>query len=151
MDKKDIQVINDTTKKLLKLLGVSPEFELVEAGEGIELVLQTEENGMLIGYHGETLEALQLVLSLAVAKKLGKYIHVSVEVGEYKKKRMEYLESLVRETKERVIAEGTGVSLPNLKSWERRYVHMLLQDDEEVMTESTGEGRDRVLTVYAKQ
>ncbi|MDE2025301.1 MAG: KH domain-containing protein [Patescibacteria group bacterium] len=151
MDKKDVQAIKDTTTQLLQVLGVAPEFEVVEAGEGVELVLQTEENGMLIGYHGETLEALQLVISLAVAKALGKYVRISLEVGEYKKNRMEYLESLVRETKERVIADATGITLPNLKSWERRYVHMLLQDDQEVMTESSGEGRDRVLTIYPKQ
>lgn len=151
MDKKDVQVINDTTTQLLQALGVAPEFEVVESEEGVELVLQTEENGMLIGYHGETLEALQLVISLAVAKALGNYVRISLEVGEYKKNRMEYLENLVRESKDRVLADGTGVSLPNLKSWERRYVHMLLQDDQEVMTESTGEGRDRVLTIYPKQ
>lgn len=151
MDKKDIQVIKDTTTKLLQALGVSPDFEVTEAGEGVEILLQTEENGMLIGYHGETLEALQLVVSLVVAKQLGSYVRVSLEVGEYKKNRMEYLDNLVRETKERVLSENTGVSLPSLKSWERRYVHMLLQEDTEVMTESSGEGRDRVLTIYPKQ
>lgn len=151
MNKKDIQVIKETTTQLLQVLGISPDFDVVESGEGVEIVLQTEENGMLIGYHGETLEALQLVISLAVAKALGNYVRVSLEVGEYKKNRMEYLENLVRETKERVLADGNAVSLPNLKSWERRYVHMLLQEDTEVMTESTGEGRDRVLTIYPKQ
>jgi len=151
MDKKEIKIITDTATKLFDVLGVTSPFEVVEAGEGVELVLQTEENGILIGYHGETLEALQLVISLAVAKHLGKYIRVSLEVGEYKKNRMEYLDTLARETKERVLAEGSGVTLPNLKSWERRYVHMLLQDDNEVMTESSGEGRDRVLTIYPKQ
>ena len=151
MDKKELQIINDTIAQLLELLGVAPEFEVVEAGEGIDVVLQTEENGMLIGYHGETLEALQLMTSLAVAKALGKFVRVSLEVGEYKKNRMEYLEKLVAESKERVLTEGSGVSLPNLKSWERRYVHTLLADDQEVSTESSGEGRDRVLTIYPKQ
>ncbi len=151
MDKKDLQIINETVMHLLAVLGVSSGFEITEIEEGVEVMLQTEENGMLIGYHGETLEALQLILSLAIANKLGKYIRVSLEVGEYKKNRMEYLDNLVRETKERVIADGNGVSLPNLKSWERRYVHMLLQEDTEVTTESTGEGRDRVLTIYPKQ
>ena len=151
MDKKNLQIIKDTATELFTLLGVPSDFEIVEAGEGIELILQTEENGMLIGYHGETLEALQLILSLAVAKKLGEYVRISLEIGEYKKNRMEYLSTLVAETKEKVLTEGTGVALPNLKSWERRYVHMLLQEDQQVMTESSGEGRDRVLTIYPKQ
>ncbi|HEX8964999.1 MAG TPA: R3H domain-containing nucleic acid-binding protein [Patescibacteria group bacterium] len=151
MDKKELKVIEGTTKKLLSLLGVEAPFTVEEAGEGAEILLETEENGILIGYHGETLEALQLIISLSVAKQLGKFLRISVEVGEYKKKRMEYLKTLVEQTKNRVLAEGRGISLPNLKSWERRYVHMLAQEDGEITSESTGEGRDRVLTIYPKQ
>jgi YidC/Oxa1 family membrane protein insertase len=143
--------INKPAAKIFDVLGVTTGIEMVDTGENVELLLQTEENGMLIGYHGETLEALQLVISLAVAKALGKFVRVSLEIGEYKKNRMEYLNTLVAQTKDQVIAENTGITLPSLKSWERRYVHMILQDDDQVATESSGEGRDRVLTIYPKQ
>lgn len=145
------QQVQDVITKLLSMLGVTAPFAMNDTEDGIEIILETEENGMLIGYHGETLEALQLVLSLAIAKQLGAFTRVSLEVGEYKKKRMEYLQHLVQQTKERVMEEGTAIPLPNLKSWERRYVHTLLQSDTDVMSESSGEGRDRVLTIYPKQ
>jgi spoIIIJ-associated protein len=153
MDKKELKIIQETTQKLLSVLGVTSPFSIEEAPEGVEIIIETEEeNGILIGYHGETLEALQLILSLAIAKTLdGKFIRVSIEIGEYKKKRMEYLQSLVEQTKARVLGEGKGVSLPNLKAWERRFVHTLAGEDGEIMTESSGEGRDRVLTIYPKQ
>jgi len=151
MDKQDHKIVKQTVEKLFSVLGVQSPFIINDSQEGVEIVLQTaEENGILIGYHGETLEALQLILALAIAKHAGKFIRVSVEIGEYKKNRMEYLQRLVSETKEKVLAEKTGVSIPSLKSWERRYVHMLLQDDEAVMSESSGEGRDRVLTIFPK-
>jgi spoIIIJ-associated protein len=150
MDQKDKKVIEKVAEKLFKLLGVSSSFLIAEIAEGIEITLETEENGILIGYHGETLEALQLVLSLCIAKELGKFIRVSIEVGEYKKNRMDYLQNLVSETKEKVLVHGQPVSLPNLKSWERRFVHMLIQEDGQITSESSGEGRDRVLTVYPK-
>lgn len=102
---------------------------------------------MLIGYHGETLEALQLLLALAIARKNGKFTRVSIEIGEYKKNRSEYLERLAVQTKERVLGEGRDIVLSELKSWERRVVHMILQDDPEVFSESMGEGRNRVLVV----
>jgi spoIIIJ-associated protein len=54
------------------------------------------------------------------------------------------------ETKERVLAEGKEIVVPELKSWERRIVHLLLQEDDEVISESQGEGRDRVLVVRPK-
>ena len=148
MDKKEIKTVEQTAQEFFSILGVSAPFQVQEVDEGVEIVLETEENGILIGYHGETLEAVQLLLSLIIAKKLGKFIRVSVEVGEYKKNRMEYLQSLVKEAKEKALNEKTGVSLPNLKSWERRFVHMLVSEDGEIVSESAGTGRDRVLTIY---
>ena len=152
MDKKNLETIEKTVKKLFSLLEINSPFQIKEADGILEIILEgQDENGILIGYHGETLEALQLITSLCIAKKLGTFQRVSIEIGEYKKNRMEYLESLVNQTKERVLAEQTGVVLPNLKSWERRHVHMLLANDIEVMTESSGEGRDRALTIYPKK
>lgn len=141
------QAIKEQAEKLLSLLGVSAGVEVLQTEESADVVLQTDETGMLIGYHGETLEAFQLILSLLVAKNLDKFIRISVEVGDYKKNRKEYLENLVRDLKERVLNSGQAVEVPNLKSWERRVVHLMLQDDSEVVSESVGEGRDRVLTI----
>ncbi|MGH7245678.1 MAG: protein jag [Candidatus Levyibacteriota bacterium] len=144
------KIVKETAEKILELLGVSATVDVTSGDEAVEVVMQTEETGMLIGYHGETLEALQLVLSLCVAKAAGEFIRVSVEIGDYKKNRIDYLNQLVAQAKEQVMTEGKEVTLPNLKSWERRVVHMLLQDDKDVISESVGEGRDRVLTIRPK-
>ena len=63
------------------------EFELSEDEEAIAVLLKTEDTGMIIGYHGETLEALQLILALVLAKERGEFKRVSLEVGDYKKNR----------------------------------------------------------------
>jgi len=147
MDATTQQLIESTAKELLSLLGVEAQISVKEAEDGADVIVETAENGMLIGYHGETLEAFQLILSLCVAKKAGNFIRLSVEVGSYKQQRMEYLQRLAEQTREQVLSEGRAVSLPDLKSWERRFVHMLLKEDKDVATESQGEGRDRVLMV----
>jgi len=159
MDKKEIKIIERTTEKLLKLLGVDGDFEILEttspkpsedkeeAKENVEIVLNTKDTGIVIGYHGDTLEGLQLILSLCVAKELGRFVRVSVDVGDYKKNRTEQLKALAMETKERVLSEGREVAIPELKSWERRVVHLLLKEDKEVSSGSRGEGRDRILVV----
>lgn len=144
------KIITETAEKLLTMLGVKAELEVSIMEDHAEVILTTEDTGMLIGYHGETLEALQLILSLCTAKTLGSFLRVSVEVGEYKKNRTDYLKQLVEQTKERVMSEQQPVELAHLKGWERREVHMLLQDDPDVVSESTGEGRDRVLTIRQK-
>ena len=78
-------------------------------------------------------------------------MRLSVEVGDYKKNRSEYLESLAQQTKEKVLEEGRPHTLSSLKSWERRVVHMILQDDQDVISESMGEGKDRVLVIKPRE
>ncbi len=143
MEKKIKKVIED----ILKALEIDAKFEITEKEEGYEVVLATEDSGIIIGHHGDTLEALQTIISLAVSKKLGEFKRISLEVGDYKKNREEWLKSIAAETKERVLAEQKEIFLPDLKSWERRIVHLILEGDKEVISESIGEGKDRVLVV----
>ena len=133
--------------EVLESLQIDGDFDLVENDEGFEIKLETQDSGIVIGHHGDTLESLQIVLSLILSKKLGEFKRVSIEVGDYKKNRSEYLTNLALDTKEKVLSENKEIFLPDLKSWERRIVHMLLQDDKEVVSESMGEGKDRVLVV----
>lgn len=141
------KVIKETIKKLFDLLEIDGDFELNQEEEQISVILSTRDTGLVIGYHGEGLESLQLILSMAISKKIGRFIRVSLEIDGYKKNRTEWLEKLAIQTKERVLEENKEIALPNLKPWERRIVHMLLQDNEEVTSESIGEGRDRTLVV----
>lgn len=147
MAKDDTKVIQETTEELLKLLEIEGDASVSKTDESIEIVLDTPDSGMVIGYHGETLDALQLVLALCISKKTGEFQRVMLEVGDYKKNRAEYLKNLVAQTKDRVLSENQEISLPDLKAWERRTIHMLLQDDTEVMSESVGEGKERTLIV----
>ncbi len=72
-------------KQLFDLLGIADPFEISENDEGINIVLNTSEGGIIIGRHGDTLESLQLILSLTIAKETGVFKRVSLEVGDYKK------------------------------------------------------------------
>lgn len=139
--------IKKFTKEFLKILEINDPFEVENNEEEIKINLSSEDPGILIGYHGETLESLQLMLSLYLSKKLGGFKRVSLEVGDYKKNREEWLKKLALDTKEKVLLEGREIRLEELKAWERRIVHMELADDKEVVSESTGEGRERALVV----
>ena len=137
-------------KKFFKTLNIETDFEMSEDDETIKIVLKTEDTGIVIGYHGETLEALQLILSLILAKEEGEFKRVSLEVGDYKKNRSEWLEKIALDAKENALSQNEAVYLPDLKSWERRIIHLLLQNDKEVISESSGEGKDRVLVIRPK-
>lgn len=150
MDKKEKKIIDNRVSELFELLGIDATFEVVENEEGIDIVVDTKDSGLVIGYHGDTLESLQLIASLCISKRLGRFTRLSIEVGDYKKRRIEWLKNLALTTKEKVISQNQEIALPELKSWERRIIHLFLKNDEEVTSESQGEGRDRVLVVTAK-
>lgn len=144
MDKQ--AVIAKTAEKLLTLVGLAGTVDVAMQDDIAQVTVATEEGGMLIGYHGETLESFQTILALIASKELGEFVRVSVEVGDYRKNRVEYLKHLAQQAKDQALEQQTGISL-SLKPWERREVHLLLQDDAEVTTESMGEGRERVLVI----
>lgn len=144
---KDQDIIKEVAEELLRKLDVEAVAEVVIEDDLANVTLDTQESGLIIGYHGEVLEAVQLLTSLISSRRIGHFVRVSVEVGDYKKNRTEYLEQLAEQTKDRVIEEGRPHTLSSLKSWERRIIHLILQDDGEVISESMGEGRDRVLVI----
>ncbi|MCL5432503.1 MAG: KH domain-containing protein [Patescibacteria group bacterium] len=151
IDKKEIKDIEKTIKDLLKYLEIEGDFTLGENDEGLEVILNTKDTGIVIGYHGEVLEALQLIFSLVISKKIGRFVRISLEVGDYKKNRIDFVKNLALQTKERVLVEKKEFTLPNLRSWERRIVHLSLQDDKEVVSESIGEGKNRVLIIKPRE
>lgn len=147
MTKKVEKVIQETIAEILNKLEIGGDFDFTVNENEVAVTLNTEDSGIVIGYHGEVLESLQLVLSLAISKKQGIFTRVSVEVGDYKKSRSDWLENLAMRAKEKALQQNNEVPLTNLKSWERRIVHMLFQEDTEVVSESVGEGRNRTLVI----
>lgn len=134
-------------KEVFEKIGIEDSFELTESDESIDIIINSEDPGMIIGHHGDTLDSLQLLVSLLIAKETGGFKRVHLEVGDYKRNRSDYLKNLAEQTKQRVLAEGREIFLPSLKPWERREVHMYLSEDSEVMSESIGEGKERTLVV----
>lgn len=149
--KQELEKANASVEELLKQLEITGDFTLSEQDGMLDIQLNTEDTGIVIGYHGEILESLQLVTSLVVSRAIGHFVRVSIEVGDYKKNRSEYLEKLAQQAKERALEENREQELTNLKSWERRIVHMYLQEDDEVVSESVGQGRERRLVVRPKE
>ena len=134
-------------RDLFSVLGIEAGIRVENTDEYVDIVLDTQEGGILIGYHGETLDSLQTILSLAISKNIGRFVRVMIDVGDYRKNRTEYLQRLAEQVKDRALRENREQVITSLKAWERRVIHMLLKDDSEVMSESEVAGRDRVLVV----
>jgi len=141
------------TEELLELMGVEAKVEAIEDQENDALVLNVAsdtETGLLIGRHGQTLISLQAAIGMMLKQKLGEWVRVIVNVGDWRQKEEEHLKELALQTAERVRSTGEAQPIYNLTASQRRIVHMTLADDPGLITESTGEGEERYLIIKKK-
>lgn len=155
MSKDLSQEITEVVDGLLSRLGVEAKVEVGKKdSEGYSIQLETDNPGLLIGRHGETLEALQLIVRQILFQKFGKdgddFVRAVLNVGDWREQREEKISSLAQSYAERVRETGEAQHLFGLTPTERHYVHVLLSESSDVYTESEGEGQDRHLVIYPK-
>ena len=124
----------------------------LDHAEAVLAVLPTSEGddlGQLIGRHGSHLAALQYVVNVIVSRSIDGQHPVTVDIDGYKRRREESLNTLAARSAEQVRESGEPVELEPMPAAERRIVHLALQEDAELTTESVGEGdARRVRVVY---
>lgn len=144
-------IIQKTTQDILAKLKIESVVEVKEEeadGEkNYKVNIQTQETGLLIGYHGDTLNGLQLLLGVILYKKLKTWVHIIVDIGNYRQMREESIKEMVGRIVTEVETTQKMTILPYLSPLERRIVHMMLTDHKTVVSESMGEGKDRRLTI----
>ena len=106
--------------------------------------------GIIIGYRGDTLDALQLLATNAGNKGRTEYIRVVLDVENYRKKRVKALEELANRNAGIVVAKGRSITLEPMTPYERRIIHTTLQNHPKVKTSSTGEEPYRKVTISLK-
>ena len=139
-------------KGLLERMGSDAVPEVEDRGEdGLFIRLNGQKLGMLIGRHGETLDAIQHLTGYVVNRGVSKRTHISVDAEDYWAKREESMKSLAYKVAAKVIKYRKNMTLEPMNSYERHVIHTALQDYEEVSTFSTGsEPNRRVVVAYGK-
>jgi spoIIIJ-associated protein len=112
--------------------------------------LDEETVGLMIGRRGETLRSLQFLLNTVVQRAAGRWPQLVVDVGNYRQRRQESLESLARRVAEQVRTTRRPVPLEPMQAYDRRIVHMALREDDTVYTESSGEGESRRIVIFPR-
>ena len=115
----------------------------------IELDIEGEDSGLLIGRRGETLRALQFTVNLLVGQSTRGRVILDVEG--YRERRYISLRTLASRVAERVASTGRPITLEPMAPNERRVIHMTLADNPRVATESTGMGESRKITVLPRR
>jgi len=153
-NKKRNEKILEMTCELLDKMNFEVEKAFVEDGEDEEnqvlIGLTVKNPGSLIGFKGRNLVSTQFVLSLMVRNKIDENVRVILDVNNYRSEQKERLKSMVSKLIDKTIETGEAVSLANMSSYERRICHMVIADNDKVVSESEGEGEDRHVVIKPK-
>lgn len=146
------KTIHELTEKLISLSGVSAQVEVIDMGENTYQVnLSTdEETGLLIGFRGENLSAVQTILGMMLKGTTGEWYRLVVNVGDYREKQEEKLKELATQSADRAVETKEPQPVYNLNAGQRRVVHMFLSERKDVETVSEGVEPERYLVIKAK-
>ncbi len=137
---------------MLSFFGLNTDvYATVNEDEIIELhVPSTHLNGFLIGGRGETIRAIQFMVSSALRSQQFEQSRVHVDIADYKKQRADRLEKTAQDWIKQVKDSGEPMELKPMNAADRRIIHKVA-DEEGLTTESLGEGRDRYVVIKTKE
>lgn len=143
--------VSEILENVLGLLALEGSFEVAEKEEEVEVSIEATDPGRLIGYRGETLDALQLLVNQILSKQVGEdFKRVIIDVKGWRKNKEEDLTKRAKQWAQQVLDSGKQIDLEPMPSWQRRIVHMTISETPGVESESVGEGSDRHLVLRVK-
>ncbi len=154
-----VDAAEEILQALLDRLGVEGHIvrETAPAGEVMLpaplalLDIKGQNLSVLIGRRGETLSALQYLVNLMASRRVQSRVTVAVDVDSYRQRRAQLLQGLAQRMADRVRATGQPMTLEPMPAHERRLVHVALADQDDVMTQSLGEGEHRKVTISLRR
>lgn len=153
-NKEELQVAKKDIEEFLKIF-------IEKLGSKLEYIVKLEENeilvdingedcGTLIGYRGETLNAMQTLISSIANKKVKERIKVILDIQNYREKREKNLVELAEKVSKTVLRNGKNITLEPMSPYERKIIHSSLQENSRIETYSIGEGDNRRVVIAKK-
>ena len=144
--------LSEVLDNLLGMLLLEGSYEIEEAEDGFSVSIETKDAGRLIGARGESLEGLQLIVNQIMSRKTGEegFKRVLLDVSGWRKQKEEELKAMAQQLGKQVLETGKEMELEPMSAWQRRVVHMVIQEMNGLMSESMGEGRERHIVIKLK-
>lgn len=146
-----IEFIKEYLKDLIRNMGLTCNLEVKKRENGVNITVISENNSILIGKNGRTLEAITLIIKQVIHNEIGEYFPLVLDIGEYKQAREHKLESLAKRTAREVASSKIEAKLDPMNSYERRIIHTILADHKKVITESEGEEPNRYVVIKPRE
>ena len=138
-------------KDFMRNLPEDTKYEITTEESGLKVSLTNDNLGYLIGYRGETLYALQNIMTAIAGKGIEQKVRVILDIEGYKAKREKTLEDLAEKVAKTVIRTKKPIKLEPMQAYERKIIHSKLQQNSKVETTSVGEEPHRRIIVSLKK
>jgi spoIIIJ-associated protein len=139
--------VRDLVQKVLTAMDFQAGIDVYDAGGFIAADVTPDNTALFIGQKGETIDALQYLVNVAVYKERPFVKRIVLDAEGYRQRRVEALQGMAHRTARRAVREHQPVELPPMSSSERRVVHLFLRDNPGVTTQSEGSGDNRRVRV----
>ena len=142
-----VEIAKELIAGLLERMGVKAEVEGFLIEEDLHLEIKGDQEGILIGRHGRTLESFQILINRMVNKRLGTPVRVVLDINGYRKRKAESLKKMAVRIGEKAKSKGHSLTIGPFSAHDRRLIHIALKEDPSLRTESLGEGKLKKITI----
>ena len=146
-----VEYVKDFLKGITKDMGLDVSFESKVRDEQITIKMYSDNNNILIGKEGKTLQALTTLVKQVIYNKINEYPYILLDVENYKEKNEERLIRSAKKIAKEVAKTKVEAELENMNSYQRRLIHNALTDFKGVYTESVGEEPNRHIVIKPKE
>ncbi len=146
-----IEYAKETLNKIFEKMGIEVKIEAKKRDEVIKINLFSNNNSILIGKNGKTIDSLQTILKSSIYNKTNFKINILIDVEDYREKQQRNIERTIKNMAFEVKKTGIPISLDPMNSYERRNVHSICSSVAGVTTESVGEEPDRYIIIKRKE
>lgn len=135
---------------LLMRLDPAYSMDIKQEGDTFHVEVLGGDSGRIIGKEGRTLQAVEFLTNVALAKQFGSSYRATLDAAGYRKRAEERIRRMAQDAVLQVEVSGEPVALPPMKPSERRVIHVMLKQHEKVTTTSVGQGEERHIVVLPR-
>lgn len=148
-----VDYLKDSLNEILTLMNIKANLEVRVRENRIEIKIFSDKNAILIGKNGKNVQAMQTILKQILRNQIKEKanIYVTLDVEDYKEKRIRNLEYLAKRVAREVAKTKVETKLDSMNSYERRAIHNALTDDKYVYTVSEGEEPNRYVIIKPRE
>ena len=143
-----LEIVKTELLQLVQLMGFPSTVEIESLGQSMVCTLRGEFEENLTGVDGKVLDSLQYILRKIISRKVPERLRITINVGDFREKRLEELKVKAVELATLVKQDGKTQVLPALNPSERRVIHMILQEDNDIRSRSVGDGLFKKILIY---